>query len=741
MKRIAFLIALIALTISVNAQWTTNTTVNTEVSSFAGTDQDIETIELSDGSTAIVFWKTVAAPVNYELRLQVLNSAGVKQLGDTGVLISDSIPMSSYVNQWQLVRDENDNLYVGITATSNTAALAFKFDNQGNHLWPAGGVNLGVGFSIKILPLSSGNTAISWMSTSTYTSYIQLYNSVGAALWTSNTETWPSNVTIPGNLFELSNGDIVSVFHKKGTYSVNSTLYAQRFNTSGSSVWSSPTQLSTKTTVYNRIYSGAQSGDTVFFGYIGKQNNRFDACIQRINPDGTIPWGANGRDFDVNTTNYEMDVQIATEENSSNLWAMCTYTNTSQTAAGEYIQKIDIPTGNRLLSNTAKNLFPIGTNYTHANKLYVYNDRPFFLLEKGNNNGVSTTYLDVVMLDQVGNFAWADTSKAIASNVGTNKGQAKINAKIGNNSVVVFIENKGSGVNSIIYAQNFVDTLTLSNAAEIITYNLPTQDTSYIDASNDSIMVFMPMGIGYPVSLAANFSLSNYANSLVGSTVQDSSITNNTWSDSTTAVQYTVIAQNGSLRIWNVYVTARVVVSTAAEIIEYNLPSQLSSTIVNTNDSIIVYMPINTPYPITLAAEFLLSNNATAKVGGTVQDSAVTNNTWNDSIVPVMYEVTAEDGITTRIWKVYVVSPNNVGFNEIEKNNFKITYNNPIENELYINSEKTINNILVVDALGRTIYMQENISKNNFRVNTTKWKTGMYILIINNKYSYKVIKN
>ncbi|MCK5856070.1 MAG: T9SS type A sorting domain-containing protein [Bacteroidales bacterium] len=741
MKRVTFLIALIVLTISVNAQWTTNTAVNTEVSSFAGTDQDIETIELSDGSTAVVFWKTVAPPINYELRLQVLNSAGVEQLGSVGVLLSNSIPMSSYINQWQLVRDASDNLYVGVTATSNDSALAFKFDAQGNHLWSAAGIHLGVGFSVKILPLSSGNAAITWMSTSTYTSYIQLYNTTGTPIWTSNTETWPTNVTIPGNLFELSNGDIVSVFHKKGTYSVNSTLYAQRFNSSGSSVWTTPTQLSTKTTVYNRIYSGAQSSDTVFFGYIGKQNNRFDACIQRINPDGTIPWGANGQDFDVNTTDFEMDVKIATEENSQNLWAMCTYTNTSQTAAGEYIQKIDIPTGNRLLSNTAKVLFPIGTNYTHANKLFVYNDRPFFLLEKGVNNGVSATYLDVVMLDQVGNFVWTDTSKAIASNVGTNKGQPKINAKIGNNSVIVFIENKGTGTFSKIYAQNFVDTMILSNDAEVVSYSLPAQDTSFIDASKDSIMVFMPLGMGYPVSLAANFSLSNFANSMVGSTVQNSTSTTNTWSDSTTAVQYKVIAQDGFIRTWNVYVTARTAASNAAEIIDYNLPSQLSSTIVNSNDSIVVVMPINTLYPITLAAEFLLSNNATALVGGTIQDSAVTSNTWNDSIVPVIYEVTAEDGITTRIWKVYVVAPNNVGFNDIKIKDYKLTYNNPIENELFINSDKIINKILVVDALGRTIYQQENIKDNNYRINTSNWNAGMYIIIIDNNSSYKVIKN
>ena len=52
------------------AQWTTDTVLNTLVAdSEVG---DMQAIGTSEGKTYVVFWKSVAPPVNYELRLQIL---------------------------------------------------------------------------------------------------------------------------------------------------------------------------------------------------------------------------------------------------------------------------------------------------------------------------------------------------------------------------------------------------------------------------------------------------------------------------------------------------------------------------------------------------------------------------------------------------------------------------------------------------------------------------------------------
>ena len=60
------------------------------------------------------------------------------------------------------------------------------------------------------------------------------------------------------------------------------------------------TQLSNLGTVFNTTYSGLQDGDNVYMGYKASPGFRFDSYLQRLNPDGSLPWGINGVDFDTN---------------------------------------------------------------------------------------------------------------------------------------------------------------------------------------------------------------------------------------------------------------------------------------------------------------------------------------------------------------------------------------------------------------------------------------------------------
>ena len=188
-------------------------------------------------------------------------------------------------------------------------------------------------------------------------SVIQKYDSTGVAQW-DNTATISEdgNDTVPANFFELSDGDFVLVFHSI-TFGINSNLFAQRFSsTQGTSQWTNPTQISNYGTVFNTSYDGLQVGDDVYMGYKASPGSRFDSFLQRINPDGSLPWGINGSDFDTNQTDYEMDTKLTYQEGSSYIWAVCTYTNTSQSEKGERIQKYDKDTGARMFSDQAKEI-------------------------------------------------------------------------------------------------------------------------------------------------------------------------------------------------------------------------------------------------------------------------------------------------------------------------------------------------------------------------------------------------
>ncbi len=450
MKSITIFIALFTL-LSMQAQWTTNTDVNTLVVDSEG--GDMKAVGASDGKTYVVFWKVVAPPTNYELRLQVLDVDGSQLLGSDGMLVSDAIPMSTYTVIWNITTDNEGNLYIGVTGTGgSTPAYVFKLDSSGNHLWGTGGINVGSGYSVTILPLSTGEAIVSWFPEGE--SVVQKYDSSGNAIWGSPKPVSNNgNDTVPGTMFDISNGDFIMVFHSI-TVAIYSELYAQRFNVDGDPQWTNPTKLSDHSLQWNIPYYGVNIGDVVYYGYKASHSNRFDSYLQRLNSDGTLPWGINGMDFDTNQTDYEMDTKIAHELGSQYIWAVCTYTNTGQSEKGEYVQKFDKETGNRQFTDNAKVIYPIGDEKVHAGSLQLKNDSPLILLKSGMDNGASPTTLSALYLDENGDFAWPEETRAMAT-FSANKSRIHYTVPVNNQSVAVFIEDKGSG--SKIYAQNFMD--------------------------------------------------------------------------------------------------------------------------------------------------------------------------------------------------------------------------------------------------------------------------------------------
>ena len=443
--------------INVNAQWTEDTDVNTLVVDSEG--GDMKALSAIDGKTYVVFWESVAAPTNYELRLQILDVDGTQLLGSNGILVSDAIPMSTFTVIWSIVTDNDGNLYIGLTGTGGgEPAFVFKLDDAGNHLWGPNGTQVGSGYSVTILPLSNGETIVSWWPGTE--GLMQKFDASGAAIWgTTQSIEEGGNDTVPANIFELSDGGYIMVFHSL-TFGINSILYGQRYSVLGESQWANPTQLADYGTVFNTTYDGLQDGDVVYIGYKASPGNRFDSFLQRLDADGTLPWGINGSDFDTNQTDYEMDTKISYEDGSQYIWSACTYTNTNQSEKGEYIQKFDKESGARMFTDQAKVIFPIGSEKVHAGFLHLDNDLPLLLIKEGMDNGVTPTSLHALKLDENGDFAWAEETRPMAT-YAANKSRIQFTKPVNSQNVAVFIEDKGDG--SKIYAQNFTEEVLSIN--------------------------------------------------------------------------------------------------------------------------------------------------------------------------------------------------------------------------------------------------------------------------------------
>ncbi len=438
------------------AQWNSNTDQNLFITNPNNGASFSKTT--NDGKTYIGYWKKIEVPLNYELWLQILDQNGVKQLGNDGIMLSNQIPMIGYTLTERTSVDSQNNLYIGITGTgAGTPGYVFKITPEGNSVWP-NGINLGEGYLPTVLPLSNGDIVVGYLPTSKTYMKLQRFNSSGQAVWNNPVKIVsdnPANSTAPANLFELSNNEIEIIFHKI-TRGTTSYLFAQKIDSDGNLLWANPKQITTQTTTWTELYQGVADGNTVYFGITSGQGGRFDSYLQRIDADGSLPWGETGADFDTNRTYYEKSMKIAFIPGSEHIWAIATYTGGAQGNTGEYIQKFDKNSGTRLLGNNAKEVFPL-SEYTlsHEGDLHLINDKPFFAVQKTITPGLTYISLNAVLLDENGDFVWPEKYLPIAT-FSARKAYTNILTPVNNQSVIVFQEQKTNDSNPYIYAQNFV---------------------------------------------------------------------------------------------------------------------------------------------------------------------------------------------------------------------------------------------------------------------------------------------
>lgn len=465
---------LLALTAgSATAQWTTDLSANTQAADASLSI--VRSLGASDGSTYVVFWQVVDAPVNIELRAQRLDADGLAMWGANGMLVSSAVSMSTYTVLGTAVLDAEDNLYIGVTATDGELGHVFKLDPAGNHLWGEAGVTFAGGYGIEVLPLSSGEAVVAWLNVPN--AWVQKFDATGTPQWPSpQAVVSGSSKTAPGALFELANGDLELIFHTYN-FGVSSTLWAQRYaGDTGAEVWAAPVQLSNKTTAWNRKYSVGQQGDAVFIGYSAATGLRFDSFLQRIEADGALPWGINGSDFDVNETDYEMGTRIAVGE--TGVWSICNYKNATQSENGERVQRFDATSGARLLTDNGKELFPIGSEHVHASDLLLVDNQPVFLLESGMDNGVAPTTLHLVALDGAGDFLWAEVSEPMAT-FEADKSNTFLTGPVGGQVVAVWMEERSGGAAPFAQSFTFESSAGLeapADAIQVASYPNPATD-------------------------------------------------------------------------------------------------------------------------------------------------------------------------------------------------------------------------------------------------------------------------
>lgn len=434
---LGILIAFTAQPLTTKGQWNTNTAQNLAISGLE--TGPMESATGSDGKVWVAFYSTNEG--NFDMRAQLFDASGNKLLGPDGVLVSNQ-PSGTATFVYGVCVDASDNFIIAMQyeIADDYQIVLYKISQQGEHLWTSEGVKPGTGLAPYPALLSTGEIVVSWLSTTSNTLDYQKISPNGSLVWAN-----PFSITIGTS--KTTRGQIVgnldgkfSIVYQKSGYGVATTLYAQHFNNDGTALYA-PMQICDQTSSGARYYSILAEADTTYFGYYSSAGYRFDSFLQRINPDGTTPWGMNGSNFNTSTgsnDNYQGLTQICREAGSDYIWSVCSFCDPNQTVYGIYVQKFSKVSGARILGDQAKEVFPISaTRNIPAGNLIVEDDNPIFMYSDANEK------MYVTRLDATGSFIWPNQVAEICS---TTNGKSRYNFNsVGEHWLAgMWVENRGS---------------------------------------------------------------------------------------------------------------------------------------------------------------------------------------------------------------------------------------------------------------------------------------------------------
>lgn len=423
------------------AQWNTNSSVNLTISDLS--IGDMQSVSTSDGKLWVAYYHENGG--GYDMRAQLFDRNGNKLLGNNGILVSNK-PTGTATFVFNVCTDSDNNLIVACQdeRSGSMKAYVYKLNQSGTHIWSNNGIELGLGLAPYPATLSNGEVVVVWSEEVSNTLNLHKITSSGSLAWASpKTILVGTSKTTRGQVVANLNSKFTIVY-QKNSGGISTQLYAQLFNNSGTALYA-PLQICDQTTAPYRYYSIEAEGDTTYCGYYSSLGNRFNSFLQRINPDGTIPWGMNGSAFNTSTgasDNYQTTTNIALTPGSPFVWSVCTFTNPNQSMSGIYVQKYKKSSGSRQFTDQGKSIYPINSqSNTQAGHLQLAGDIPLFLSYDKDYK------IYVTKLDANGNFVWPYSRTEISSTTagpGSPKGRYDFNSVGLNRFAGIWTENRGS---------------------------------------------------------------------------------------------------------------------------------------------------------------------------------------------------------------------------------------------------------------------------------------------------------
>ena len=470
MKKIYFSILFFFFAMSLKAQWTADTMLNTTVRDSNGTSEATPlSVTTNNGSTYISWFESYNG--NYQLRMQLLDANGNKQWADEGLIVSD-YPQSSALYRYDLQSDHDGNAIVAfqdIRTGGNLNIVAYLISASGNFLWGASGISLSDSVSTQGLgPVigvtASNNIVISWNASAGSLQWVacQKISQAGNLLWGSSTLRVidSSNVkkyTRPSFVASGTDDFLMLFVQQTGSFPYTNTMFVQRYDASGDGVWPASIEFSTKTIsffFFPEPVSDLNGGLYLGFNTSNPVNASLnDVYVQHIDADGNL-WSATGTEAAVSSTTHKTTPALKYLASRYEVWVLLKVQDSGQGMSGVSVQKFDT-LGSVLLNANGVTVLPVSSDYNAPADFENVTNGIIIVFTK--NSGFTDQFLKAIKIDYNASSVWASGEVAVSS-VNSSKLRVKAGSYYNNQIVVVWEDQR---IDQGVYVQNIYDDGTI----------------------------------------------------------------------------------------------------------------------------------------------------------------------------------------------------------------------------------------------------------------------------------------
>ncbi len=469
------------------SQWSSNSTVNTPLSTAANVQKDIS-ISSDNKKGAILIWEDLRNGTTEDVYAQRINSAGFVKWAVNGIPVCTAVNKQNSVTS---IEDGNGGVIVAWDdfRSGNADIYAQKIDSNGVVQWALNGVavcNKTLSQeSSKIISDGLGGAIIVWEDSinGAIDIYAQRISSTGNILWANSGVSIcsaPLKQQRPRIQPDNSGGAFIVWQDKRN--GIDYDIYAQRINASGSVLWATNGILicnAVNTQSHPKLRGDGANG--VIIAWQDKRNALdFDLYAQRVGAGGNIKWQANGVVVCAEADNQEeLDM---TNENNLNGVILCWTDHRSLISNNSdiYIQRIDT-SGNQVW---AANGIALTSSFLDQKNSNLVGD---------GSGGAIVVWQDSVAGNQWdvkaqrvtinGQQQWGLNGLSVCNN--TSSQTQPVNISSGAGASIFAWEDKRNALIDDIYVQRFPTTITgietqFANHSAFAVYPNPFNTTAHL---------------------------------------------------------------------------------------------------------------------------------------------------------------------------------------------------------------------------------------------------------------------